>query len=121
MAQPVLLGLFSTSSGRTMTELLGVKVLRKNPHQPIVSIAGAFVQHTSAGTQEFLHSTAEPGMEGKPGLQPQFQSNVPTPSHQVQLNRLLLQNKFSHFTAPRLQHLTSTENSSMLPSAVRSR
>lgn len=60
-------------------------------------------------------------MESKPELQPQFQStHQGSTSHQVQVNGLLLQNKFLHSTAPRLHHLTYTENSSTLISAVSS-
>lgn len=89
-AQPLLLGLLSTVSARQDHDRARRDCcLQKGDNSSplcqglISSTDGAFLQQRSAGTQEFLHSTAGPGMERKPGLQPQFQSNVPTPGQQI--------------------------------------
>lgn len=90
VAQPLLLALLSTVSARQDHDRARRDYcLQKGDNTSplcqglISSTAGAFLQQRSAGTQEFLHSTAGPGMARKPGLQPRFQSNVPTPGQQI--------------------------------------
>lgn len=90
VAHPLLLGFLSTvSAWQDHDRARRDDGLQKGDHTSplcqglITSTAGAFLQQRSTGTQEFLHSTAGPGMESKPGLQPQFQSNVPTPGQHI--------------------------------------
>lgn len=113
MAQPVLLGLLSTIRGRAMTELPGAMVLRKNP------LWALLVPLLSSQVLALRNScTAEPGTERKPGLQ----SKVPTPGQHIPpgpAQQAPATEQIFTFHSP--QNLSSTENSSMLTSAVRSR
>lgn len=130
MAQPLLLGLLSTISGSTMTELIGVMVLRKETTSAHCFSNSSQAFPVALFSREVLalrnSSIALLSLAWRGSLGSSHSSRAMCPyqgstSHQIQVNGHLLQNKFLYFTAPRLQNATYTENSSTMTSAVRSR
>lgn len=115
--------------GRTMTELVGMMVFRKETtpaHCVRDSSQALLVPFFSREALALRNSsTALLGLAWRASLGSSHNSRAMCPhqgstSHQVQVSGLLLQNKFLNFTAPRLQHLIYTENSSTLTSAASS-
>lgn len=100
--------------GRTMTELVGMMVFRKETtpaHCVRDSSQALLVPFFSREALALRNSsTALLGLAWRASLGSSHSSRAMCPhqgstSHQVQVSGLLLQNKFLNFTAPRLQHL----------------